>query len=286
MPERPPKRDLLRLEPEPVATAPVEPHPVFLHELAGRSEEFRHLLAHFLLPTDLLVSYGINPITWRNVEGTVMVRTATAEDGHIWGLRLENDIDPRDPLLEIEITDTVFSRLSVTWVGINDPRAPRFDIDRSPSGELTLRGVASRNLEAETAALLAGLAPGQVRRGLGSLKRLLTDLEKLMAALQHHEYEVEPLFYHNAILFERCGFYYVKGRDLMHRIHAGFLPNGDLLHQLDRSTPFRDPAEALSIRGRSWAIHDGVLGVPWDEVKMIKRLGVHSGEDTAPGVLW
>ena len=286
MPEHSPKRELLRLEHEPVATAPVEPHPVFLHELAGRSEEFRHLLAHFLLPSDLLVSFGIDPVTWRNVEGRVMVQTATAEDGHIWGLRLENDIDPRDPLLEIEMTDTIFSRLSVTWVGINDPRAPRFDIDRTPAGGLTLRGAASRNLEAETAALLAGLAPGQVRSGLDSLRRLLADLEKLMAVLQHYEYEVEPLFYHNAILFERCGFHYVKGRELMRRIHAGFLPDGDLQHHLDRSTLFRDPVSAGSIRGRSWAVHDGILGAPWDDVKMIKRIGVDAGENTAPGIPW
>ena len=125
-----------------------------------------------------------------------------------------------------------------------------------------------------------------MRSGLGSLRRLLADLEKLMAVLQHYDYEVEPLFYHNAILFERCGFHYVKGRELMRRIHAGFLPDGDLQHQLDRSTPFRDPAAAGSIRGRSWAIHDGILGAPWDDVKMIKRIGVHAGENSAPAIEW
>ncbi len=286
MPDRTPKRGLVHLELEPAAAAPAEAHPIMLHELLGHSEEFRHVLAHLLLPADLLVKYDIDPITWRNRAGQVMVAAATAEDGHIWGLRLENDIDPRDPLLEIEMTDTVFGRIAVTWVGINDPRAPRFDIDRTPDGGLTLRGAASRNLETETAALLAGLAPGQVRSGHGLLRRLLADLEKFMAALQHYEYEVEPLFYHNAILFERLGFRYIKGREMMRRIHDGFLPGGELQAKLDGSTPFRSELAATSVRGRSWAIHDGVLDSPWNDVKMIKRIGEYASEDTAPSVTW
>ena len=218
--------------------------------------------------------------------GEVMVEAAYSEDGSIWGLRLENDIDRRDPLIEIEMIDTPFGRISVTWVGMNDPRAPRFDIDRLPDGDLTLRGKASRNLSAETAALVAGLAPGQVRRGLGSFARLLNDLEQFFACLHFYEFEVEPLYYHNAILFERHGFQYVQGRHFMRRIHEGFTAGGVYRQRLDNSTPFRDPALADSIRGRSWAIHDGILDETWDQIKLIKRLGVHARVDTAPDVGW
>ncbi len=282
-----PKSSLLSLEPKrPIPTAPEQPQPIFLRELPKRNEEFRHLLAHILLPVDLMVEFEIDPITLRNKEGAVMVHAAHSEDGMVWALRLLNDIDPRDPLMEIELGDTPFNRIAVNWVAMNDPRAPRFDVDRLPDGSPTLRGTATRNIKAEIAAKEAGLAPGQVRRGLSHFGRLMQDLEQVFAAMHHYEYDVEPLFYHAAILFERHGFRYARGEAFMRRIHQGFEPGGELRARLDGSTPFRMPEQADSIRGRSWAIHDGVLGEPWDGVKMYKRLGVHAGVDTAPGVGW
>jgi len=269
---------------EPYTTAPEVARPLLLCEVREHSPEIQHLLTQFLLPVELMVGFGIDPITWRNRQGKMMVHVAWAEDGHVWGLRLLNDIDPRDPLIEFEMADTVFGRITITWIEVNDPRAPRFDTDVMPDGRNTLRGTACRHLEAEIAAMLAGLAPGQVRRGLGLVSQLLDDVEQFMAALQHHEYEVEPLYYHNAILFERYGFQYVRGQALMERIHAGFAPDGDLTQRLDGSSPFRRPELAGTIRGRSWAIHDGILDEPWEHVKMIKRIGVRAGLDTAPGI--
>lgn len=281
-----PKLSLIRPETRPITTAPEVTVSIPLYRLREKSVDFQHLVIHGLLPPDLLVTFGIDPITLRNAEGEVMVEIAASEDGHIWGLRLLNDIDRRDALIEIEMTDTPFGRISVSWVGMNDPRTPRFDIDHLPDGRLTLRGKAVRNLEAEAAAKIAGLAPGQVRRGLGQFQRLLNDLEQFFAALQHYEFEAEPLFYHTAVIFERHGFQYIQGRRFMERIHQGFLPGGELTQRLDNSTPFRDPLQAGSIRGRSWAIHDGILDEPWDAIKMLKRIGKHAGVDTAPGIPW
>ncbi len=286
MPETP-KSSLLSLEPErPLPSAPDEPEPIFLRELPKHDLRFQYTLAHILLPVDLLVAFGIDPITLRNRQGNVMVRTGHSEGGMIWAMRLLNDIDPRDPLMEIELADTPFNRIAVNWVAMNDPRAPRFDVDRLPDGTPTLRGTALRNIEEEIKAKQAGLAPGQVRRGLRHFQRLLQDLEQVLAALHQYEFDVEPLFYHAAILFERHGFKYSRGENLMRRIHEGFQPGGELRARLDGSTPFRMPDQADSIRGRSWAIHDGILDEPWDGVKMYKRLGMHAGEDTAPGVPW
>ena len=282
-----PKSSLLSLEPEhPIPTAPEQPQPIFLRELPKHDRQFRHTLAHILLPVDLLVQFDIDPITLRNKAGDVMVHSAHSPDGMIWSMRLLNDIDPRDPLMEIELADTPFNRIAVNWVAMNDPRSPRFDVDRMPDGSSTLRGTAQRNIPAELAAMEAGLAPGQVRQGLRHLKRLLQDLEQVFAAMNQYEFDIEPLYYHAAILFEHYGFRYTRGEGFMHRIHKGFLPGGDLRTKMDGSTPFRRPEMADSVRGRSWAIHDGVMEEPWDGIKMYKRLGVHAGIDTAPGVAW
>lgn len=108
-----------------------------------------------------------------------------------------------------------------------------------------------------------------------------------MACLHQGEYIAQPLFYHTAVLFERIGFSYIQGQSLMERITQGFAPGGDLRRLLDGSSPFRQAAQANSIRGRSWAIHDGILqDQPWDRVRMVKRLGADAELDSAPGIPW
>jgi acetoin utilization protein AcuC len=37
------------------------------------------------------------------------------------------------------------------------------------------------------------------------------------------------------------------------------------------------------VRGRSWAIHDGILDTPWEGPKMCKKIGVHAGTSTFTG---
>jgi acetoin utilization protein AcuC len=72
----------------------------------------------------------------------------------------------------------------------------------------------------------------------------------------------------------------------MESIHAGFQPEGDLTAILDGSNPFRQPDAGDSIRRRSWAIHDGILGEPFTNVTMYKRLGIMAGINTTPGCSW
>ena len=99
-------------------------------------------------------------------------------------------------------------------------------------------------------------------------------------------YLVEPLFYHSAILYERQGCDYLMGRELMDEIHAGFQEGGPLHRRLDDSTPFRCRGFEGSVRGRSWAIHDGILeGVlagGWSGVKMYRVPGRRSTVSTFP----
>ena len=132
----------------------------------------------------------------------------------------------------------------------------------------------------------AGLAPGQVRRGLRLLDAVMERVEAFGVLLGHDTVLVEPLAYHNAIMFERHGFYYMQGQREMEWIHSAFSEGGELWMKLDDSLPFRHPDAARSIRGRSWAVHDGILGQPWDGVTMIRRLGTRHAVRTAPQIPW
>ncbi len=107
-----------------------------------------------------------------------------------------------------------------------------------------------------------------------------------MASLGHELYFAEPLYYHNAIIFERYGFAYQKGRKLMERIQDGFSEHGDLHRKLDGSSPFRMTAAAESIRLRSWAIHDNILEDTFTDVTMYKWIGKSAGINTANLCPW
>ncbi len=61
-----------------------------------------------------------------------------------------------------------------------------------------------------------------------------------------------------------------SGASAWRQIHQGFQPGGDLHRRLDDSSPFRRRGLERTARGRSWAIHDGVLDDPWQGVKMFR----------------
>jgi hypothetical protein len=191
-----------------------------------------------------------------------------------------------DPVLYAHLADTMNGQIHVLLYILNDPSSPRFDVDRMPDGTPTRFGIVKRNLEAEQAALQNGLSPGQVRRGLRLLQPATAAFEQFITSLGHDIYFVEPLYYHNAVIFERYGFTYQMGKRRMESIHAGFQEGGELHRRLDGSNPFRSPQAANSIRLRSWAIHDGILGEPYTDVTMYKRVGKSAGISTTPGCDW
>jgi len=191
-----------------------------------------------------------------------------------------------DPILYAHLADTMNGQIHVLLYILNDPESPRFDVDKMPDGTPTKFGTLQRNIEAEKKALEAGLAPGQVRHGLRLLGEAIEAFEGFVSSLGHDMYFVEPLYYHNAVIFERYGFSYQMGKRLMDSIQAGFQSGGDLSALLNGTTPFRQANASDGIRKRSWAIHDGILGEPFTNVTMYKRVGISAGISTTPGCSW
>lgn len=201
-------------------------------------------------------------------------------------LSLRHAPDAADPLLYLQLADTTMGQIEIVLFIVNDPSSERFDIDRLPDGTPTYFGTLHRNIDEEIRAMEAGLAPGQVRRGLRLTRDLVPSLERFMANLHHDAFYIAPLAYHNAIVFERLGFSYMMGLGRMEWIHKDFAPGGLLHRRLDGSTPFRPRGAEKSVRGRSWAIHDGIMGMPYEGVKMYKQVGMHAGVITFPDAAW
>jgi len=239
-----------------------------------------------LVPEQMLGRFGIDPRTLRGPEGTRLVKI-TAPDDKPWArVEVRSSVEDRDPAL---LVDVEMSRLSVpelAFVQITNPLSSRYGIDRDLEGRDTLFGTVSRNVDEELRAFKDGLAPGQVRRGLGLLPRVLDAMDGFCRLMGAELYLVEPLFYHSAVLYERHGCGYLLGREVMDAIHAGFTPGGPLASGLDGSSPLRSPEAHATVRGRSWALHDGVSPGAWAGVKMYRAPGRHAGVSTFPGGLY
>lgn len=246
--------------------------------------ERRALYARFI-PRSLLVRFAIDD-QLRDIQGQELAKFAYKPGSTDVVIELRHQTDAEDPLLYAHLTDTMNGQLHVLLYVVNDPESPRFDVDRMPDGTPTEFGSERRNLDAELAAMRSGLAPGQIRRGLGILKEAIASFEAFVTEAGQSMYFLEPLYYHNAVVFERHGFAYSRGLRRMQALHAGLQPGGELAQRLDGSSPFRAPEHAVSIRGRSWAIHDGIAGAPYTDVTMYKRVGRLAEVDTFPGGRW
>ena len=244
-------------------------------------EEKREIYARYI-PKELIQKFDLPPLTAHRD----LLQFRFADGSSDVEMRLYHEAGFPDPVLYAHLTDTLNGQIHVLLYILNDPSSPRFDVDRMPDGSPTRFGTLKRNLAAEQAALEHGLSPGQVRRGLRLLQPATTAFEEFLMGLGHDMYFVEPLYYHNAVIFERYGFAYQVGKRRMEAIHAGFQEGGEIYQRLDGSTPFRSSSAANSIRLRSWAIHDGILGESFTNVTMYKRVGKSANISTTPGCEW
>ena len=245
-----------------------EKREIFLHLVP------KNIFDRFSLPYNLIDSNGNNLLHIQGKPGSESLE-----------LRLYHQAGFRDPILYCHMVDTLNGQIHVLLYIMNDPFSPRYNIDVLPDGTKTEFGTRKRNLEAEHQAMQAGLLPGQIRRGLNILSDAVDSFETFVKNLGHNMYFNEPLYYHNAIIFERYGFNYQSGKKRMETIHQRFLEDQDIIKLLGTS-PFKRPEAQHSIFFRSWAIHDGILGEKFDGVTMYKIIDKKGELDTAPGIHW
>jgi hypothetical protein len=216
-------------------------------------------LYRILIPPSLYRRFRIDPITLCDVSGEKVARFFCPQGDRTCLVEIKLS-GTGDPLYSLQLTDTIdLTQIEWDFLIVNDPDSPKFNTHVDQQGRDTLFGWASRNLPEEERAMAAGLFPGQIKRGLRLTREVIQVLEFFCRILDIKSIRLEALFYHNAITFERQGFSYFSGYHEMKRIHELFQPGGKLFNKLDRSTPFREPEFAQTVRGRSWAIHDGVL---------------------------
>lgn len=240
-----------------------------------------------LIPQWVFESYRIHPQTFTLPEGgSPLIRFRCPDDSRSVEITVRFHPHELDPLVYLHMIDTFNNQIMVLLLVVNDPDSPRYHTDVDLDGHATQFGTAGRNLPEELRAMQAGLSPGQVRRGLRSFRSSVTLFEDFVTRMGHDLYMIEPLAYHNAIIFERYGFAYTHGQREMQQIQAEFQVGGSLYQQLSYSNPFRSFDATQRVRARAWAIHDGILGHPFTGFQMYKRVGHHAGINTFPDSIW
>jgi hypothetical protein len=259
--------------------------PFTIRQLNNLPANVKQRMYRGLIPPALLTRFGIDPIQWTNASKEQMVSLKAEKNSEKVLLTAQSSPNVSDEFFALELADNSLNGIELNLIVLNDPTTPRFSIDRTEDGAPTMFGTLKRNLSAEEKAMQAGLAPGQVRAGLGGSRMVFEQLEAFLSMLGHRAYFLEPLTYASAWVFERRGFAYVRGHKLMDDIHREFQPGGKLFQCLDDRSPFQKRNQADTVRGRAWAIHDGILdalGARWDNIRMVKQIGRHAGVETFP----
>jgi hypothetical protein len=263
--------------------------PITLRQINDLPDSAKVRTYRALLPPGLLAQHSINPVTWQGLDGRQHVSLKAELGTGVVSISVRTLADSPDEFFLLELQDTSLNGINLNFLLLHDPDSPRFDTDQDEDGNPTLFGTVRRNRGAEELAMKDGLAPAQVRRGLGASGLVLQHLEAFLVTCGHSAYFLEPLTYVSAWLFERRGFAYVRGHKLMDDIQREFQSGGRLHRALDGSTPFRQPDQWRTVRGRAWAIRDGLLdaiGARWDGLRMVKQVGRHAGVETFPDAVY
>jgi hypothetical protein len=244
-----------------------------------------------LVPESVFEKFQIDKKTLTNPFGERVVRGIFPPEDNFACIEVKYRSEDSDCIFSCQISLASFMEsLHLDFLIINDPFSERFNVDVDELGRDTLLGTRSRNIPEEMKAMEAGLAPGMVRKGLRLVGEFVKCLESFMVSLELKTVTIGAFYYHNAILWERYGFTYFRGGKMMEKIHKEFQPGGLLYERLDGSTPFRRKGMEQTIRGRSWAIYDGVFldafEEEWESPMMYKTLGKDFKINTFPGQIY
>jgi hypothetical protein len=257
--------------------------PLFsLRDINSLEREEKEKIYAGILPVRLYDMFSISPQTFRGPDGKRKIYFTAPEGLGLLRVRVRLNPEDRDNIFFLEIADTRHRQMELAFCVINDPASPRFDVDVDQDGRCNYFATSGRNIPEEIRAMEAGLFPNQTHRGLRLFPEFFPVFESFVDALGMEIIVAEPLTYDNAIRYEKYGFEYLTGRQLMLEIDEGFKPGNILYRRLDGSTPFRMRGMERTVKGRSWAIHDGILDTPWDGILIYKSVGEHAGVNTFP----
>ena len=115
---------------------------------------------HDLIPPGILDRFQLSPYLV-DKEGHDLLNAVGPASSSSVEIFLYHQHGFPDPVLYGHLTDTLNGQIHVLLYIMNNPDSPRYDVDKLPDGTPTRFGTEHRNLEAELAAMSAGLMPAR-----------------------------------------------------------------------------------------------------------------------------
>jgi hypothetical protein len=253
-----------------------------LRDINALEKEEKERIYGGIIPARLLEMFSISSRTFKGADGERKVFFTTPCGLGFMRIEIRLCPDDRDDVFFLEIADNRFQQMDLSLCIINDPASARFDVDVDGEGNYNYFSTMGRNIGEEIRAMTSGLYPNQTHRGLRLFGEFFSVFERFVDSLSMDVIVAEPLTYDNAVRYEKYGFDYLTGKKLMLEIDEGFRPGNCLYSRLDGSTPFRMRGMERTAWGRSWAIHDGIMDLPWKDLVIYKTVGMHAGVNTFP----
>lgn len=247
------------------------------------SDAEKERIYSYLLPQRLFEVLEVAGRSLCNSAGERLISIIAPEGLPLVRIEARSQPDGGVVVFFLELSDTQFHQMELSFCIIRDPNAESFAVDVDEHGRNNWFASQGRNIQEELRAMRAGLFPNQTRHGLRLFGSFFQLLERFTDSLGIQMIVGEPLTYDNAIRYEKYGFDYLRGKQLMLEIDREFQPGGRYFNRLDGSSPFRMPGMERTVSGRSWAIHDGIMDTPWDEVQIYRMIGTDAGINTFPG---
>ncbi len=261
-----------------------------ISQLNKISEREKRDIYRLLVPPTISERFEIEPETLKCPNGENLQVNLVCPEGAMEASLEVMSPEIEDSIFYIELSDSKdYVQLQWDFIKVNEPNSFRCCTNFDEEGNNRWLKWGARNIPEEIKAMEMGLAPGQTRKGMRVMKEINRCLDDFCKAAGLKSISLEALFYHTAIQFEKHGYRYFRGWKMMKRIDEQFRPGGKLYEKLDGSTPFRQPHFWKSIRGRSWAIHDGILEEIdddaidcWEPPIMYRMVGERHQTDTFP----
>jgi len=105
------------------------------------------------IPRELMEKFSLRQLS-QNQE---LLKFRFAEGSSDVEMMLYHQPNFPDPVLYAHLADSMNGQIYILLYILNDPTSPRFNVDKMPDGSSTQFGIRKRNLEAEKAAMEAGL---------------------------------------------------------------------------------------------------------------------------------
>jgi hypothetical protein len=108
-----------------------KPLPLSIYEINTMQVDERAALLSSLIPRRLLEMFSIDPKSFRNKAGKECLKITCPEKMPFFQIDLRRDPEDRDATYFLDVSNSPFGQMEISFIIVNDPDGDRFTVDRT-----------------------------------------------------------------------------------------------------------------------------------------------------------